>query len=266
MSSHSSLPRIAVHKFTSCSGCQLAFINMGEDLIKLTSLVEIVHFVEAGFMAPNDPVDISFVEGSITTSEGVKQLEAIREKSTYLISVGACATSGGIQALKNSADNDQWMRAVYPRPEYINSLSQSSAIKNFVKVDFELWGCPVEARQMLTVVSHLLLGVMPRESQEKVCQECKRRKTVCRLVTRGEACMGPVTRAGCGALCPSFGAACYACYGPSENVNIESFGKCLIGLGLNPERVRKKFLSIHNAAPEFDRASRLWSENGSKHL
>jgi len=253
-------PRVSVHKFTSCSGCQLAFINMGEDLIKLTQLVDIIHFAEAGPLGPDEEVDISFIEGSITTPHDVERLESIREHSTFVITVGACATSGGIQALKNNADSDLWMRSVYAKPEYISSLSTSAAIKKHVKVDFELWGCPVDVKQMLAAVRQLLFGVAPLDLNEKVCQECKRRNTVCILVTKGEPCMGPVTRAGCGALCPSYGAACYACYGPAENANVEQLGKRFIGLGFTPNRVKQKFLSFHNATPEFSKANVFWAD------
>ncbi|WP_075186440.1 sulfhydrogenase subunit delta [Teredinibacter haidensis] len=259
-------PRVSVHKFASCSGCQLAFINMGENLIKLTELVDIVHFAEAGALGPDDDVDISFIEGSITTPHDVERLEHIREHSTYVITVGACATSGGIQALKNNADSDVWMRSVYAKPEYISSLSTSAAIKNHVKVDFELWGCPVDVRQMLATVRQLLFGVMPVDNKEKVCQECKRRGTACIMVTKKEPCMGPVTRTGCGALCPSYGAACYACYGPAENTNVKSLGNRFIGFGLDPNSVKRKFLSIHSATPEFSEANTFWTDTGGVEL
>ncbi|SMF20326.1 Coenzyme F420-reducing hydrogenase, gamma subunit [Alteromonadaceae bacterium Bs31] len=260
MTTSTKKPRVSVHKFASCSGCQLAFINMGENLIKLTELVDIVHFAEAGPLGPDDEVDISFIEGSITTPHDVERLEKIREKSTFVITVGACATSGGIQALKNNADSDVWMRSIYAKPEYISSLSTSAAIKNHVKVDFELWGCPVDVKQMLAVVRQLLYGVAPLDINEKVCQECKRKNTVCIMVTKGEPCMGPVTRTGCGALCPSFGAPCYACYGPAENSNVKLLGERFIGLGLDQNVVKRKFLSIHNATPAFAEAKLLWSD------
>lgn len=266
MNAEKQKPKVSVHKFASCSGCQLAFINMGENLIKLTELVDIVHFAEAGPLGPDDEVDISFIEGSITTPHDVERLEKIRERSQFLITVGACATSGGIQALKNNADSDMWMRSVYAKPEYISSLSTSAAIKNHVKVDFELWGCPVNVQQMLAAVRQLLFGVAPLDNREKVCQECKRRNTVCIMVTKGEACMGPVTRTGCGALCPSYGAACYACYGPAENANVKRLGERFIGLGLDPNRVKQKFLSIYSATPEFSQAKLLWTDGGGVEL
>jgi len=253
-------PRVAIHKFASCSGCQLAFVNMGADLIELTRLVDIVHMAEFGHVASEDePVDIAFIEGSITTPHDVDRLKKIRENSQYLLTMGACATSGGIQALRNNADTAEWMRSVYARPEFIESLSSSAAIANHVKVDFELWGCPVSVRQMLAAVRSLLFGVPPLDLREKVCQECKRRGNNCILVTKASPCMGPVTRTGCGALCPSFGAPCYTCYGPAESANTEGLGRRLIGLGLSSDQVARRFASINNAAPVFSEATRMFS-------
>lgn len=254
-----SKPRVAIHKFASCSGCQLAFVNMGVDLIELTRLVDIVHMAEVGHVAPDtEAVDIAFIEGSITTPHDVDRLLRIREHSKFLITMGACATSGGIQALRNHADSAEWMRSVYAKPEYIHSLSTSAAIANHVKVDFELWGCPVSVRQMLSTVRAFLFGVPPQIQREKVCQECKRRGNNCIMITQGAACMGPVTRTGCGALCPSFGAPCFTCYGPAENINVGSFARRLIGLGLSQEQVLRKFASINNAAPAFSEAAKLF--------
>ena len=259
-------PRVAIHKFASCSGCQLAFVNMGEDLIELMKLVDLVHMAEVGSVASEDEeVDIAFVEGSITTPHDVERLLKIRANSHYLITIGACATSGGIQALRNNADSSDWMRSVYAKPEFIQSLSTSAAIANHVKVDFELWGCPVSSKQMFTAVRTFLYGVPPLSLREKVCQECKRRGNVCILVAQGSPCMGPVTRTGCGALCPSFGAPCYTCYGPAEGINAPSFGQCLIGLGLSTEQVSRRFASINNAAPAFSEATRFFAgETGGK--
>ena len=250
-------PKVAIHKFASCSGCQLAFVNMGEDLIELTQLVELVHMAEVGSIVPEDtPVDIAFIEGSITTPHDVERLHKIRANSRFLITIGACATSGGIQALRNNADSGEWMRSVYAKPEFIESLATSAAIANHVKVDFELWGCPVSSKQMFTAVRTFLYGVPPLSLREKVCQECKRRGNVCIVVSQNAPCMGPVTRTGCGALCPSFGAPCYTCYGPAEAINTESFGQRLLGLGLNPAQVARRFASINNAAPAFSEATR----------
>lgn len=253
-------PRVAIHKFASCSGCQLAFVNMGEALIELTQLVDLVHMVEVGqIRSDEEHIDIAFIEGSITTPHDVLRLKKIRDHSRFLVTIGACATSGGIQALRNHADSGEWMLSVYAKPEYIESLTSSAAIANHAKVDFELWGCPVSVKQMLAVIRALLFGTTPAEQREKVCQECKRRGNVCILVTQSIPCMGPVTRTGCGALCPSFGAPCYTCYGPAEGINPASLGQRLIGLGLTSKQVAQRFASINNAAPAFDAASRLFA-------
>jgi len=253
-------PRLAVHKFASCDGCQLAFLNAGEALLALAERVDIVHFVEAGPMDPDAQVDIAFIEGSVSTSADFARLEQIRRQSRYLITIGACATAGGLQALRNLTDSRDWVGAIYARPEYIDSLATSTPIAAHVKVDLELWGCPVNGRQVLAAVRALLFGVPPVEENEKVCLECKRVQTVCVLVSKGEPCMGPVTRTGCGAICPRFGRDCYACYGPAENVNTDALGRRLAGLGLAPSTIARRFLFINNSAPAFAEAGQRWQE------
>ncbi len=193
-------PRVAVHKFSSCDGCQLAFLNLGEDLLALAERVELVHFAEAGALDPDTDVDVAFVEGSVSTPEDQIRIQHIRQHSRMLIAIGACATSGGIQALRNGANSAEWVAQIYSHPEAIDSLEHSTPIANHVKVDFELWGCPVSSPQIVAVVNSLLLGVAPRDNADKVCTECKRRNLTCVMVSHGVACMGPVTRAGCGAL------------------------------------------------------------------
>jgi len=246
-----SQPRLAVHKFTSCDGCQLAFLNLGEDLLLLSELVEIVHFPEAGPINADAEVDIAFVEGSISTADEVERIHTIRRNSQYLITMGACATSGGLQALRNLADGQAWIRELYTEPEHIHSLDRAEAISNHVRVDLELWGCPVNGRQVLAALRSLLFGVAPVEEHDKVCMECKRRQAVCVLVSRGLPCMGPVTGTGCGALCPSFGRDCYACYGPAEQPNSEALAQRFSGLGLMPGEIARRFAFINNAAPAF---------------
>jgi len=244
-------PRVAVHKFSSCDGCQLAFLNLGENLLKLAQLVDIVHFAEAGPVDEDTPVDIAFIEGSIATPHDQQRIERIRANSRYLISIGACATSGGIQALRNMADAKMWVAEIYAQPEYIHSLDTSTAISKHVKIDFELWGCPVNGRQVTQVVRSLLFSAVPEVLNEKVCQECKRRQNVCVLVAKGEPCMGPVTRTGCGAICPSMGRACYTCYGPAENTNARSLCQRIEGLGLLKDEAARRFLFINSGANEF---------------
>lgn len=251
-------PRIAVHKFSSCDGCQLAFLNLGETLLQLARQVEIVHFAEAGYVDENQRVDIAFVEGSISTPRELERIAAIRANSKFLITIGACATSGGLQALRNLADKDAWVAGIYAQPHTIELLKESTAIADHVKVDLELWGCPVTSRQVLAAVRSLLFGVLPAEESDKVCLECKRREQVCVMVTRSEPCLGPVTRTGCGAICPSVGRDCYGCFGPAEALNTHSLAQRFAGFGLLPEAIARRFLLIHSHKEPLQSEARQW--------
>ena len=247
----SARPRVAVHKFSSCDGCQLAFLNLGEDLLTLAGRVDLVHFAEAGPLDPDTAVDVAFVEGSVSTPEDIERIRHIRAHSRLLIAIGACATSGGIQGLRNGADSAEWVAQIYSHPEAIASLARSTPVASHVKVDFELWGCPVSGAQIVHVVNSLLLGVAPRDNADKVCTECKRQGYACVMVTHGIACMGPVTRAGCGALCPSLGRDCYGCYGPAENANAGALAAQFKSQGLSPQAIVQRFQSINSQAPVF---------------
>ncbi len=247
--------RIAVHKFTSCDGCQLSFLNAGQAILTLSQQLEIVHFAEAGYLDEDAKVDIAFVEGSITTPHEKQRIQNIRSQSRHLITLGACATAGGIQALRNAEDSKAWMQAIYASPEWIKTLDESTAIEKHVKVDWQLWGCPVNSRQVMEAVAALLAGIAPRIEQEAVCMECKRKQQVCVMVAKNEPCMGPLTQTGCGALCPSVGRACYACYGPSEKANPDSLaGWFKKYQGLTNEELFRLFQHINNQAPAFKKA------------
>lgn len=257
------LPGIAVHKFSSCDGCQLAFLNAGEDLLELARLVDIRHFLEAGIADEYAQVDIAFVEGSISTSEELARIQRVRANSRFVVTLGACATAGGLQALRNLDDsNETWKQAVYAQPEFINTLDQADPVRAHIKVDFELWGCPVNGQQVLATVQQLLFGVTPLDPRDKVCMECKRQHAVCVMVTEGRPCMGPVTRTGCGALCPRFGRDCYACFGPAENLNTDAMSQRLQGLGLPPSDVARRFLFINSHAPAFHKAGKRFYRAG----
>jgi len=251
-------PRVAVHKFSSCDGCQLALLNMGESLLELSQLVDIKHFAEAGPLDEEIKVDIAFIEGSVSTSHDINRLKKIRDNSTYLITIGACATSGGIQALRNMANTNEWIADIYANPSVIDSLDNSTPIKNHVNVDLEIWGCPINQRQILTAIRSLLFAVLPIEEHDKVCMECKRQQTVCVMVTKNEPCMGPVTRTGCGALCPHIGRACYACYGPAENPNTRALANRLHGIGLAKDEVARRFLFINSDTEQFHPEGQRW--------
>lgn len=261
-----SRPRVAVHKFSSCDGCQLALLNMGPELLSLAEQVDFVHFAEAGMLdAPPKvdlaKVDLAFVEGSISAPEDLQRIQQIRENSGLLVAIGACATSGGIQALRNTADSSQWLAQIYPQPASIESLPLSTPISTHVKVDFELWGCPVNSTQVAGFINAFLLGVLPRDNADKVCTECKRRELPCVMVSKGIPCMGPVTRAGCGALCPGLGRDCYGCYGPAENANTDALAARFLALGLSAEEIVRRFRGINSFAPTFRAAASKLEED-----
>ena len=253
-------PRVSVHKFSSCDGCQLAFLDLGEDLLTLTQQIDIRHFAEAGILGEDDPVDIAFIEGSISTPEDAERIQRIRGNSKLLVTIGACATAGGLQALRNLANAREWIAAVYASPEHISSLDKVQPIRALVPVDFELWGCPVNSRQIVAAVGSLLNGAVPIDERDKVCMECKRQQAVCVVVAKGQPCMGPVTRTGCGALCPRVGRGCYACYGPAETLNTEALGVRLQGLGLVGREIAQHFLGTTNHAPAFLDAAQRWEK------
>ena len=253
-------PRLAVHKFSSCDGCQLSLLNAGEDLLRLAGLIDIVHFAEAGPVNPDADVDIAVIEGSISTARDAERIVKIRARSRFVMTIGACATAGGLQALRNYANVADWTSAIYAQPQFIETLSHSTPIREHIKVDFELWGCPVNSRQVLTAIRDLLSEVTPKDATDKVCLECKRRNYSCVMVSQGLPCLGPVTRTGCGALCPSLGRECYGCYGPAENTNTQALAIQFESLGLATSEIVKRFRSINSAADAFNQTADAWTE------
>lgn len=211
--------KLAVWKFASCDGCQLSLLDLEEELLALAEEIQIAYFVEASRALVKGPYDLSIVEGSITTPDDAERIRRVRAQSKHLITIGACATSGGIQALRNFKDVTEFVSHVYAHPEYIATLARSHAISDHVTVDYELLGCPINKRQLLEVLSAFLVGRRPQIPAYSVCMECKRKGVVCVAVTRKLACLGPVTHAGCQALCPSYARGCFGCYGPKEAAN-----------------------------------------------
>jgi coenzyme F420-reducing hydrogenase gamma subunit len=212
-------PTLAVWKFASCDGCQLTVLDCEDELLPLAGELDIAYFPEASRAMVEGPYDVSLVEGSITTAHDAERIQEVRRASGTLITIGACATAGGIQALRNFADVDDFVSIVYARPEYISTLATSTPIAAHVPVDFELRGCPIDKRQLLEVISAHLHRRAPRVREHSVCIDCKRRGTVCVMVAHGTPCLGPVTHTGCGALCPAYDRGCYGCYGPMESPN-----------------------------------------------
>jgi len=234
-------PTLAIHKFSSCDGCQLAILNLGETLLELPKYIDIVHFIEAGPNNPEAKVDIALVEGSISTPEDIERIKKIRANTQYLIAIGACATSGGIQALRNMANTQDWMSAIYIRPDYIPILEKSLSIQEVVKTDFELYGCPVNSTQVVNTLRSLLSGTIPVREKHSVCTSCKQLGFACVMVSKDEPCMGPVTQSGCGALCPSVGRGCYGCYGTVDNIDPKPLEQVFQKKKLNTKEINHKF-------------------------
>ena len=210
-------PRVGVYKLASCDGCQLQLLHAEEALLPLAGAIDLVRFAEASSREDDDgPLDLAIVEGSVSTDAQREELRHLRHRARHLVTIGACATAGGIQALRNWRDIDEVVAQVYAEPAFIDTLATSTPIADHVPVDFALRGCPVDRGQLFEVITALLVGRTPGIRDEAVCMECKRRGTTCVLVTTEEPCLGPVTHAGCGALCPTFGRGCYGCFGPRE--------------------------------------------------
>ena len=250
-----SKPKLAVFKFSSCDGCQLSLLDCEDELLAVVGRVEVANFLEASRAVVNGPYDVALVEGSITTPHEVERIRKVRQASKFLVTIGACATAGGIQALRNFKDVREFIQVVYATPEYITTLETSSPVAQHVRVDFELRGCPISKAQLLEVLGAFLQGRKPNIPAYSVCVECKRRSAVCVMVARGVPCLGPVTQAGCGALCPAYDRGCYACFGPMESPNAASLGAAWQQLGQTDGELVRAFRSFNAWAPAFRAAS-----------
>jgi coenzyme F420-reducing hydrogenase gamma subunit len=251
-----SKPKLAVWKFASCDGCQLSLLDLEDELLALAGAFELAEFREATSGVVEGPYDLSLVEGSITTAHDAERIQEVRRASKALVTIGACATSGGVQALRNFADVREFVAAVYASPEYISTLETSTPIASHVRVDFELHGCPINKRQLLEVVSAFLHGRKPGIPSTSVCTECKRRGLVCVTVAHGTPCLGPVTHAGCGALCPAYNRGCYGCFGPMETPNTAALVPLLRTHGLDERGVARVFQTFNANAEPFREAAR----------
>lgn len=257
-------PRVGVFKFASCDGCQLSLLDAEDQLLEVAGSLDIVHFLEATSRIEPGPYDIAIVEGSITTPHDAARIRQIRADTKFLMTIGACATSGGIQALRNWADSDEFMRAVYASPDYIDVLADSTGIADHVQVDFELRGCPINQYQLIEVIQSLLAGRQPRTPRHSVCLDCKRRGTVCVMVAKGDACLGPVTQAGCGAICPSYDRGCYGCYGPAAQPNLVSLTTRFMDEGAESDEVVRSLRGFNGYATEFRRESERLAGDSSE--
>jgi sulfhydrogenase subunit delta len=253
--SESAKPTLAVWKFASCDGCQLSLLDLEDELLALAGAVQLAEFREATSGVVAGPYDLSLVEGSITTPHDAERIQDVRRASRALVTIGACATAGGIQALRNFADVREFVTAVYASPDYISTLETSTPIAAHVHVDFELHGCPIDKRQLLEVVTAFLHGRRPGIPSTSVCTQCKARGLVCVTVAHGTPCLGPVTHAGCGALCPAYNRGCYGCFGPMETPNTAALVPRLRDLGLTERDVGRVFQTFNANAEPFREAA-----------
>lgn len=254
-------PKLAVWKFASCDGCQLSLLDCEEELLAVAGAVDIANFPEASRRVIRGPYDVSLVEGSITTPHDAERIHKVRRASRLLITIGACATAGGIQALRNFKDVDEFVRQVYAQPEYIEILNKSTPIADHVFVDFELRGCPINKYQLVETISALLNNRKPNVPTYSVCVECKRRGAICVMVASGTPCLGPVTQAGCGAICPAYGRGCYGCFGPKETPNTGSLGEWWRqSFSVDREDIMRAFRGFNAYAEPFRKASESYEK------
>lgn len=254
-------PTLAVWKFASCDGCQLSLLDCEDELLTLTEHIEIAFFLEASKRKIDGPYDLSLVEGSITTSDDAKRIQMVRQQSKALVTIGACATSGGIQALRNYQQIDDFIKAVYPNPEYIDTLSTSTPISHHVTVDFELQGCPINKYQLLEVCKSFLFGKKPNISPVSVCVDCKLKGNTCVMVAHGTPCLGPITHAGCNALCPSYHRGCYGCFGPKETANAVPLAQTFkTSLNLDNKKIVRLLRNFNNHADPFNEVGKQYDK------
>jgi coenzyme F420-reducing hydrogenase gamma subunit len=248
-------PRLAVWKFASCDGCQLSLLDCEDALLAVAGAVDIAYFPEASRAMAKGPYDLSLVEGSVTTPHDAHRIHEIRKSSKKLVTIGACATAGGIQALRNFREVRDLVPLVYASPGYIEILGKSTPIAYHVFVDYELRGCPVDKGQLVEVITAFVTGRKPNISAQSVCMECKRAGHVCVMVAHGTPCLGPVTHAGCGALCPGYHRGCYGCFGPKEATNTPAMAAAWQELGCEPAELTRAFRSFNAYAEAFRRES-----------
>jgi coenzyme F420-reducing hydrogenase gamma subunit len=248
-------PRVGVVKFASCDGCQLTILDLEDELLALTDRFEFVEFAEATSRRSSGPFDVLFVEGSISSPEQAVEITRLRAVTKTLVTIGACATAGGIQALRTAAEHEAFRAAVYPAPAFVASLAVASPIASYVTVDAELRGCPIDPGQLVELLTAVTTGRRPQLPDQAVCLECKRRGITCVVVARGEPCLGPVTQTGCGAICPGIGRGCYGCFGPREGANVDGLANWFVDGpalgGLAAADVGRLFAGFTGAAQPF---------------
>ena len=257
-------PKLAVYKFASCDGCQLSLLDCEDELLAIAGEVEIANFPEASRAVQGGPYDVTLVEGSVTTPHDAKRIQEVRKLSKVVVTIGACATAGGIQALRNFSDVKDFISIVYAKPEYIDTLETSTAIADHIPVDFELRGCPINKQQLLELICAFLNGRRPNIHQHSVCVECKQRETVCLMVSQGTMCLGSVTQAGCNAICPSYNRGCYGCFGPAPEAEMAAVIPMMQKREQYPNETVHLLRNFTGYAPQFRNAVDSILEESSK--
>ncbi len=248
-------PRLAVFKFASCDGCQLSLLDCEDELLAAAEAVEIAYFPEASSRMEPGPYDLALVEGSITTPHDAQRIQEVRRCSRFVVTIGACATAGGIQSLKNWAHHEDYLKWVYARPEFISTLATSTPIADHIRVDYELRGCPINRHQLLEVILAFVRGQRPKLATHSVCLDCKLKGTVCVEVAQGIPCLGPITHTGCGAICPTYDRGCYGCFGPAAQPNCRSLTDHCLQTGTSASTLLPLLRNFNGYAPEFREAS-----------
>jgi len=233
-------PRVAIFDFSCCEGCQLQIVNLEEELLNLIGAVEMVEWREA-MSEQSDEYDVAIIEGSITRAEDEERLKKIRRRAKVLIALGACATIGGINKIKNNFDLNEVTEYVYG-DNAANKIVQTiptKAVDEVVKVDYKVHGCPIHREEFISILCSILIGKKPEIPEYPVCVECKAKGNPC-LWDYGQVCLGPIIRAGCGARCPTAGFRCFGCRGYIDDPNINAAKDVIERYGLSIEMLKSK--------------------------
>lgn len=243
-------PRIAVFKFTGCAGCQLEFLHLEDIFLDLLELFDINYWVMIKRDNDEREWDISLVEGGISTPEEIEEIKQIRNKTKFLVALGDCAIGGCIPSIRNWITQMEAENRVYPDTSTIHS-TKVLGIGEYTKVDAILKGCPPHRNNIVELLKSAVLKIRPRLRQHPVCVECKFRDNLCLITSKKWACMGPVTSAGCGAICPSLDRECEGCFGPMSNPNASALASIFRDIGLTDGDIKRKFRKYAGMSLDF---------------
>jgi sulfhydrogenase subunit delta len=253
--------RLGVFKYSCCAGCEFQLLYFQKYILETFEHMEVVFLkmAQSGGIEEG-PFDLALIEGAITQAEQADQLKRVRKNSRWLLPIGSCAVNGGVPTIKNHTPELQIEDRVYQDVTSIHSI-KAQPIDAYVQVDGYIKGCPIGQRDLIEATLSLVLGKKPSFFNYAVCVECKLKKNLCVLVERNEPCMGPVTNAGCGALCPSYGRACYGCWGPMEDANARALARQFEKMGLSPQEIFCRFTQYASPKAEFRRGAEFYGQS-----